>query len=306
LSRLSIPALSEALTFIQEKEKSLCLPPFIPREPLAPFSKLCQLACIWQMAGQEAAASCLASKLLSLSWKKPPFSLWCREDEYNEDEAFFSLGWLSQSAGELEKAEFYFSQVNGPVDPIIRQLAKEPIAISTEYELIPEGTYFTDQGSGTTCGVMNSGEVEIRAIGPQPLPLSGVEGFGILSGEDSWVSCFGSPEVWMERKKLGSEIHLKFIGARADNPLGFSFFVKADQCQVGSLLIQPKSLHRFHAPATHLQFRKGNSLLTLESLTSHKVQIIPLAGDGCFWNCEFLVCFEIHPMNSVFNFAINL
>jgi hypothetical protein len=44
--------------------------------------------------------------------------------------------------------------------------------------------------------------------------------------------------------------------------------------------------------------------LQIESSLPRKVRIIPLAGEGCFWDTEFLAAFEIPSIDPQLRFTI--
>lgn len=257
------------LGYIHAKKSDRNTPPFIPKWSLMPVHKLCKLALLWQEAGFVREAGQLARWLLKL--ERFP-SLWCPEKEYDEEEGkrlFSHLSKIEPIAG---------------VEPEIHLSLVETSRFSAALTL---------DGNGTSLGMIRSGDVEIRAFGPQSASLK----FGIKGRSmNGWTRTAAYPEVWMEMKHEVKDEELKldfrFVGIKAEMPLSLSFYVKASSCQIGNDILKPKSLRRFHGEVQTVSF--GNKF-KIESGQPHKVQVIPLAGEGCYWDAEFLVSFELHP-----------
>lgn len=252
---------------------SRAVAPFVARIPCVPLAKLCATALLWQKNGETESASHLAHWLSQFAWKKPPFSLWCPENEYSET-----------ALPDLREIE----PIPGPLEEMI---------------VVPDVAVFTTAGRGTSMGMYRKGDVEIRALGPQGLPLK----FGIDRPPESgafqnWTRCSANPESWMELKVLVGppcRLDLRYIGAE---PMAFVFYVKAGSCRVGSTVLKPKSLQGYSGEASTVSF---DEQLSLESTHPHKIQIIPLAGEGCFWNCDFLISYEINSYDGKISFLIN-
>jgi len=303
------------------------------RRPQLP--ELCQLALLWMIAGEKEAALRLIHWLLPFAKEKPLLSLWCPEDEFDEKEGLLSFSLLLRAVRQNEKAAELLRYVKKPIDPFFIALAKA-VPVIEETVIIEDSTpvsdpvlglslhqhktmtsAFTLTGWGSSMGMIRTGDVEIRAMGPQILPLTDAKRFGISrvpngSPIGNWTRCLALPEVWIEVKtevKTGADdaecgIDLRFIGLKPETPLLFVFYVKAQSCQIGNSLLKPKSLYRYSGEAKSL-FLKGNEGgLKLESSLSHKVQVIPLAGEGCFWDAEFLISFEIHPVTALAQFRL--
>ena len=290
-----------------------------------PVHKLCKLALLWQEAGFVREAGQLARWLFKLEHFP---SLWCPEKEYDEEEgkrlfshlakiepiyrepsSFVNLGdrhsgpSLSypssavlmqyrppQDSSNLDHSEAHQNSQNltvcgiAGVEPEIHLSLVETSRISAALTL---------DGNGTSLGMIRSGDVEIRAFGPQSASLM----FGIKGRSmNGWTRTAAYPEVWLEMKHEVKDEELKldfrFVGIKAEMPLSLSFYVKAPSCQIGNDILKPKSLRRFHGEVQAVSF--GNKL-KIESGQPHKVQVIPLAGEGCYWDAEFLVSFELHP-----------
>lgn len=329
---------SQALSFIIRKRNGLFGPPLAPAThpsgaaldsivpPWKPgyLPELCQLALLWAIAGQQEAANNLANWLAPVVEEVGMLPLWCPERDYEEQEGLLSFSLLLRAIGREKKAAELLAKVRTPIDPFYMALAKEEIhfAVSNGEVKDPDlgihcfraktmTTALTLSGEKTSLGVIHSWDVQIRAMGPQGLPLSDTSQFGIscAPNSSSWTRCFAFPQVWFEVKILsdeaGSTLDLRFLGLELEKPLAFVFYVKALSCSVGDLVLKPKSLHRYKGEATHFLFRGALSQLRIDARSTHKVQVIPLAGEGGFWNCDFLLSFEISPIEAAAHFKIS-
>ena len=97
-------------------------------------------------------------------------------------------------------------------------------------------------------------------------------------------------------------LDFSFFGLKPEAPLAFSFYVKAGSAQVGNEKLQPKTLRRYQGISKPILFGGG---LCVESLTPGKMEVIPLAGGGGYWDCEYLAAFEIHPVNAKMSFSFH-
>ena len=249
-------------------------PPYIPQASPAPLHKLCNLALLWHEKGFTQEAGHLAHWLAPL--QKFP-TLWCPEKEYDE--------------GETQRA---FS--------LLSAIAPIPGAAPDIDLILSKHAALTRSGHGTSLGMIRVGDAEIRAFGPQSNALQfGIKGT-CLNG---WTQVAPLPEVWLEMKSALQDtsctLDLRFVGLKPDAPISLAFYIKAPSCQIGHNILKPKSLQRFVGEASSVKLGQ----LTIESERAHKVQAIPLAGGGCFWDCEFLVTFEIHPLASQVLFEIS-
>jgi len=262
--------------YLQACKSGKTTPPFIPKWDVLPLYKLGALALAWNESGFEKQAGELASWLMSLE-KFPTF--WCSEKEYDEKE---------------------FQKIFSQLPKIALLDGQKPDFTLLEGQSI--STVTTLWGNKTPLGALRTKNVEIRAMGPQSNTLQ----FGIRGkGSDGWAQSYAYPEVWLECKQRMDldqyKLDLRFVGITNENPLSFSFYVKAKNCQVGNDFLRPKSLQRFNGELSKIIFDD----LVLEAALPHKVQVIPLAGAGCYWDCEFLLSFEIHPFAPQANFTIH-
>ncbi len=255
-------------------------PPYIPKWDFMPLQKLCRLALLWQEAGFQKEASELAYWLFQ--WESFS-SLWCPDKEYREEEIQHSFSLLRA------------------IEPIAAGVLDCNISIQSNPFT---SSAFTLDGRGTSLGFIRAEEVEIRAFGPQSASLSfGINGRGV----NGWTRTLADPEVWLEMnvelKERDYRLDFKMIGLKPELPLSLAFYVKAQSCQIGEEMLKPKSLRRYFGEVNSILF--GNKL-RIESAQPYKVQIIPLAGEGCFWDCQFLLSFELQPFVSQTSFRVSL
>jgi len=292
-----------------------------PENPLPTLAELCQLVLLWWMGGFETPARSLIQWLIPLA--DTPV-LWCPENEFDENETLISFSLLFRAIGDIEKANELFQGVQKPIDPFFLKLARSTPRIDEVFSRVEtvedpylglkffkskkSATAFTLTGAGSSLGMLRLKEVEIRAFGPQRLPLSEKNSFGIFSLPDGnplqgWSRCLALPEVWIGMKnENGSRIDLKFVGLTPQEPLAIVFYAKALSCQIGSAVYKPKSLQRYMGETDCLSLQGRTENLKIETAFSHKVQVIPLSGEGSFWNADFLISFEIHPVAAAATF----
>lgn len=269
------------IAYLRAKKEGRTVAPFVPEWDLSQISKLCRKALAWSVCGFKKEAGELAHFILQYEKFLP---LWSSQQDFNEEETRRLLTLVKS------------------IEPVETEA---PDFGASFFHSMTMDAAFTLSGNGTSLGMIRAGDVEIRAIGPQALPLTDNNRFGIKGkGINGWTSCFARPEVWVEVKygliEEECKISLNFVGLVPEAPTAFAFYVKAPSCKVGNDLLKPKTLTRFNGEGRKIQFNH----LTIESSRSHKIQIIPLAGFGGFWNCEFLAAFEIHHLESQVSFSI--
>lgn len=224
-----------------------------------PLDALCQRALSWHAAGLHLEAGRLAGLIARL---KPFPALWATEKEYQE-----------------QKVEAAFQQLQS-IPPIADW---EPDASL----LIYEDALFTWAGRATSLGMIRMGEVEIRAFGPQrDASQFGIKGVGL----DGWARVSFLPEVWLHMKPEWEKKRIAFRFVGLETSMFLAFYVKAPSCTVGSKSFLPGGLHRFQGEAQEARFGS----VVLKASTVCKMELIPLAGHGCFWNADFLLLFEIN------------
>lgn len=289
--------LSEVLRFLVSKQMGCLTPPLVPQYAALPLFELCQLAFLWSIAGFYLEASSLAHSIFSFC--DFPY-LWLREEEYNESEvllsvSFFRSGTLSplQSTPFLSAISKLFTGFDVPCS--ITPFSPEPLFFhSTDSRGV-----LTLQGRRTSLGTFYVQDIEVRAFGPQINPLSEPKGFGIersLPGQDHWTNSSALPEVWLNVNQFFENgLDIRFLGLTVDTPINFSLYVKAPNVKIGTLQFMPKSLTRYQGESKPVIF---GDKLQIQSLLPGRMELIPLAGEGCFWGAEFLLSFEIYPLDA--------
>lgn len=242
------------------QSQSLNQPPIIPRLKPAPLYQLCQNALSLFDAGYIEDAAKFVSFLLPLEAFP---TMWCKENEYDEK---ITLDLFSK----IKKIHYIESDFS-------------------DIYTISETGCFTMKGNGTSLGFMRFKNVEIRAFGPQITPLD----FGITNdGSDGWVRTNALPFVWMYWKEAkDGGFDCKFVGL-VDSPITMAFYVKANTCKVNGQIIHPKTLQRYQGDTQTVTF---DDQVAIEMGLLQRIEVIPLAGEGCFWDTNFLLKCEIHP-----------
>jgi hypothetical protein len=282
--------LIEALHLALAKRSGKVLPPLSVASPILPIGELCQFALLSE-------AKSLAQNILPF-YRFP--SLWCPEGAYDEKEALWSIALLLRSFGK------YLPIPPNP-DPYFLALAKMAPKWVEEKETEEWGARLYQRmgieaalasaGEGVPLGALRVGGVEIPAFGPHTYPLSDPSGFGIRRTypDHRWAAAAAMPEVWFDARLdlVNGFLETRFFGLKMDRPLAFAFYVKAEQAEIDGGVIQPKSLRRYLGESKKIILERGGSRVAMQCDPSMKMEVIPLAGEGCFWNAEFLIAFEI-------------
>lgn len=300
--------LSEILVHLIAKATNSVVPSLVLRASPLPVAELCQLAILWAIAGFEAGASRLAH---SIPLGFP--TLWSKERDYSQIETEASVRLLQESLGQNQSGQI---EVQAPFfDALKRRLpAIEPLNLP-QSRYVPWTSFgderiqgaLTFSGSGVSNGAIRSETVQIPAFGPQIAPLSDSEKFGIRflkNPDDLWSSPAFCPGVWYEMKgSAGLPVRLDTIFyGKPEEPLFFSFFVKADCAMVGSEKLQAKSLQRYGGVSQPVLF---DDSLCIACDPPAKLEVIPLAGDKSFWGADYLAAFEIHPFSPKMSFIFS-
>lgn len=173
----------------------------------------------------------------------------------------------------------------------------------------PVSACFTLSGWNTGLGTMQLGSVEIRSFGPQKFPLADSRQFGIaqntahqaVANADAqqlslagWTRCYAAKEVWIWMK-AHADVHgidwdVRWMGIEGGASFSMTFYVKAKSCTLDDgTTIVPQSLQRYQGKSQKIIL---DQTVCFECPEMLNVQIIPLAGVGCFWNTSFLISFE--------------
>ena len=295
--------LIEILHFDLAKRNAKRFPPLSHITPVLSIGELCQLALLKAISGGDGKS--LAQKIL-------PFhqfsSLWCKEKAYNENEAVWSIALLLRAFGK------YIPIPPNP-DPYFIALAKFSPEWTEEQRIEDGGARlylgpqmtaaFATSGEGIPLGVLHAGEIEIPAFGPHAYPLNDPNRFGIRRAypEERWAATAAEPDVWFEAKPnlVQGIIETRFFGLKSESPIAFAYYVKAEEAHIEGDILKPKHLRRYLGPSKKVTFIKGASRLSLDCEPAVKMEVIPLAGEGCFWNANFLIAYEIPLIDGRFN-----
>lgn len=263
------------MAYLRAKNAGKSAPPCVPRWELMSLQKQCELAFLWKEAGFFKEAAEFKGWLSQL--KSFP-CLWCPENEFDEakiQNAFAKLEGIEESAG------------------------WKPDCDLTLMEWGDARAALTLDGRGTSLGMIQYG-IEVRAFGPQA-DAFGIEGRGM----SQWTRLFAYKDVWLEMKpeirEEGLELKFSFAGVTPEKPCFLAFYIKAQSCEVGKEILKPKSLKRFLGEVQIVQFEKRT---TIQSSLPHKIEVIPLAGEGCFWGSEFLLKYSISPFSPTLTLQI--
>ncbi|HSX13169.1 MAG TPA: hypothetical protein VLE96_01955 [Chlamydiales bacterium] len=264
------------------------------------LGKLCQLALSQGKDGEP-----LAAQILPLVHFP---SLWSRENEYNRSESQSSINLLLRAFG---KAPFYH-------DPTPSHLRFLEQSLPTFKESSSETTKafisnfsekircaFVKHGEYVALGAMNCSSIEIPAFGTQLHPLNDPQMFGVHRTDAKWSAVSVQKEIWFEYQNEESGFSTRFVGITTDVPVFFVFYVKAELAFIGNDIFPPKSLQRYHHHSQKVTFQSHGDRLTIENLCPSKMQLIPLAGSGCFWDSDFLIAYEVpvHDPRTCFRFS---
>ena len=182
---------------------------------------------------------------------------------------------------------------------------------------------FAGQNSGM--GSIHCGDVQVITFGPQIFPLDEMKNFGIfrqahskemfndiiMHYDNDHLFCKGWTRLYSEKEKNPSEGDKTWVEMQAkcyDNlvnlffnfgkqvinkSLALAFYVKAKTCLVDNTVILPLSLDKYQGNMPYkLSFRGKQASMNFIVENEAKIHIIPLAGNDCFWNANFLFIVE--------------
>ena len=260
-----------------------------------PLAEMCQLAILMEFAGLDGKS--LGEKILPLCSFPTLGSL---ESTYNATETRLSIDLLLRSFGKnvplIETEDPYFLALEKilPHFPQTRTL-KESSGLQK---------VFATGGEGVSLGAMRSGNVEVVGFGPQVHPLNNPKLFGVDFSEESssWGSISMNKEIWFEI--FQDLFEFRFLGMSPSCPISFVFYVKAHVAKVGKNSYLPRTLRTFSGNSEKVTFETGEDSLSIDCTASCKMEIIPLAGEGCFWASDFLLAFEIPIHDGKISFSL--
>lgn len=164
-------------------------------------------------------------------------------------------------------------------------------------------------------------QIEIPALGPQSLPLHETKDFGITSSSGcykydgknhviGWLQWNFNRSWWLIDVQLVSDtidLQLRSQSDKLDDPFAFVFFIKAKQCNIQQdVTLLPGSLEHYSGSHREIVFQTDNEAITIHSTVEVPTQVIPLAGEGCFWGGDFMLAYDIHSPSISFKIHHNL
>jgi hypothetical protein len=179
---------------------------------------------------------------------------------------------------------------------------------------------YTLSGWNTGLGCLQLKDVAVPSFGPQNFPLSDSSSFGLakvpahqaeiaVNSEKislkGFTRCVASKEVWLslDAQATPSETSfgVRWEGLSPNHPLFMVFYVKAKKCMLedGSVFL-PQKVQRYVGKSQKIIFDQSVELSSSEILN---MQVIPLAGSGCFWNTTFLIAFEFTSAQNQDNYS---
>lgn len=294
---LSLPALTLKYWRAWDLGTGVKLPPFPFASAAIPCAHQLQLALLWTAMGEKTGEATWqeAANVLAVKWvpllQKGLFTLGSSEREYGEEEHQLSSDLLLQKeVGPLADPFFAFlSKIRPPliVPATLGSGGKSALAYSP---------------SPPQVGAFRHGSILIPAFGPQGPLLSDATLFGANLVERGWHQPTASKETWfhLQERELGFSV--QSIGAPLETPLFWVFYIRAEECEVGTQRFRPQHLQRFQGEAVEVSIRAGTDEIILQADHPMQAQLIPLAGKGCFWESSFLLAFQWPAVSGSFGF----
>ncbi len=290
------------------------------------IAECCQLALLWSlyarkrgMAAFQLAAEKLAGWLLPLIESRLT-TLWTIESQYDERETALSCALLLMACGK-EADQFYREDL--PKDPFFRFLFQSEPKIEVRekalaepllgYRLIQSADSLLALslcGKGTAAGAMRIGSLVIPAFGPQGAPLSDSTLFGVDTtlSDRGWFRPAASSETWFQMQPKveaqGISISWQQIGMDPKKPIALSFYLSADTAILNNKHFKPKSLQKFSGESNRADFEVGGLTVAFVFDRALRMELIPLAGEGCFWGTSFLFALWLPPFDGTLSFQI--
>jgi|GEM_PF-4512629 len=171
---------------------------------------------------------------------------------------------------------------------------------------------------GTGFGSLHAHGAAIKTFGPLIYPLDNPGGFGVYSpsiegfktlniSEDKlegWQRLCQPSEMlpnenglWLytSLQKEPHHIHIKtHLREESSSKICFAFYVNANLCKVQDKIIEKRSLHHYSGESGAVSIQGDYGEIKLEPDSKNELHIIPLAGDGCFWDADFLIAYELN------------
>jgi len=278
----------------------------------------CELALFWALHGEKERARELILRILPLLKFN---ALFVSEANYDPFAFYYSAYLLYSYVGLKRESALCKMAIFGARDPFFSALEKALGSLREETPFISDGSLLdspfghwvqgdlavTYSAKGSALGAFHSGEVEVRAFGPQFYPLTDPSQFGLSGLFDlqtisidkisGWVSTFSQPEVWLQvEANVENVVHIRWVGLKPEKKGVFAFYVKAKTAHVEDLVFHSKSLQRSRTLTNEIRF--NGDAFAITSGSPRNFEVIPLAGEGCFWNADFLIAFEMSPFDA--------
>ncbi len=275
----------------------------------------CELALLWSLQRKAdflSSAAKLAGWLIPIIEEKF-FALWTCETEYQADAVVQACSLLLKACGRDVEVS--------PKLPLHQYLFSQNVSIIPEFGASEDreiGYWLSraDIGAvaltlcGRKCGMgaIRIGEIEIASFGPQTGSLNETSSFGIQTNysTDGWCCPVGAKEVWFQIRPEVQQncIHFRWnqVGIDPKKKMYLNFYVLADECRLDFKSFKPRSLAKFSGRADSIVFRRVGELAAFQASWPIEVDLIPLAGEGCFWGASFLLAVALPPYDGNFVF----
>lgn len=170
-------------------------------------------------------------------------------------------------------------------------------------------------GSKAPIGALHYQDVRISAYGPQEYPIKNSDNFGVVRKsfsikEQKKEGCFLSlPEQsklrgwtslantnqWLELFATSNNENTTlefYLRKPEDHPIAMAFYIQAECCEfAGDQIIYPKSLDHYTGSLRSVTFQGSSCSVSFATQFEEKVEIIPLVGEGYFWDADFLLAY---------------
>lgn len=185
-------------------------------------------------------------------------------------------------------------------------------------------------------------DLGVISFGPQHLPLGDCRGFGLASGgmyspskilemkrEGDGFFLKGIVKMapracpylahgylleenasWMKISSVYQPgqllIEVQFLEGFENNQMAFSYFVKAEACQVNkNQCLYPKTLSKYQGNPSSALFKTNQTSLEIKALQGcGEMHVVPLAGGKNFWGADFLISFVLSSEKRTFRWSL--
>lgn len=275
------------------------------------LAELCQVALLWSLSAKphftEAAAN-LSSFLLPII-REELWTIWSRDEEYDAKETSLSVALLLRACG-ME------SSLPRPEEPFFAYLFDQNLAIHCNKEKFedPEVGYrligpfaLTQSGNKIPAATGRFGPIRFYAIGPQFADLSQF-GVSSSSSDRGWFQPTASKKTWLQLGIEGDEKGMTFswqqVGIDPSRGLALGFYLSAKQVEIDSKVFKPKSLQKFSGDVFGARLQADESGADIRFDRQMRTELIPLAGEGCFWGASFLYSVHLPLFDTSFKFQL--